>query len=693
MPTFFKINNLERQSIEAPGTRAENATGHYRHSAFVNGLVDHIREAPHVKTLYDLFETSVMKHKDLDFLGTRPFDPLTKTYSGYTWQTYGQIHERINSFGSGLVHINEVVLGSDQLNRWPLGIWSQNRPEWFVSEMSCNYYNLISVPLYDTLGPDAVEYVINHADVRVVSCSANHIASLLKIADKLPTLKAIVCMDSFTNSATLPGSPNAAEALRAWGTEKGIKIYDFYEVEALGRQFPRKNMPPQAEDIASLCYTSGTTGQPKGAMLTHRNFVAAVGSSRESMHLTPNDVTISYLPLAHIMGRLSDTNASFSGCRIGYFKGDVLTLLDDVVQLKPTYFSAVPRLLNRIYARLVAATIEAPGAKGALARRAVAVKLANLEAGKGVNHPFWDRLIFNKVKMALGGRVQVMLTGSAPIAKEVLNFMRVCFGCVVVEGYGSTEGMATATVTMADEYIPGHVGCPRPGCELRLVDVPAMNYLSTDKPFPRGEIQIRGATIFKGYYKDEKNTLETLDEDGWLATGDIGFVDNRGTFTIVDRKKNIFKLAQGEYIAPEKIENILTARCKLIFQIYVHGDSLESTLVAVSVPDPETFLPFANAVTGTQIKLTDRAGYKKLIEDPKVNAAYMQELEKAGKAGGLRGFEFVKRLHLSTDMFSVENEMMTPTSKVRRPQVKEYFQDKIQAMYADIRSTMPSAKL
>jgi long-chain acyl-CoA synthetase len=152
-------------------------------------------------------------------------------------------------------------------------------------------------------------------------------------------------------------------------------------------------------------------------------------------------------------------------------------------------------------------------------------------------------------------------------------------------------------------------------------------------------------------------------------------------------------LAQGEYIAPEKIENILAARCKLVLQIYVHGDSLESTLVAVSIPDPETFLPFANAVAGTQVTLADRAGYRKLINNPMVNAAFMLELEKAGKAGGLRGFEFVKRLHLSTDMFSVENNMMTPTSKVRRPQVREYFLDKIQAMYEDIHSTAPSAKL
>lgn len=162
------------------------------------------------------------------------------------------------------------------------------------------------------------------------------------------------------------------------------------------------------------------------------------------------DLPRSFLPLAHIMGRVIDACCMYGGAKIGYFRGDILLLLEDVAELRPTFFPAVPRLLNRIYAKLVASTIEAPGLVGALARRGVAAKMANLAAGKGVNHALWDRLLFNKVKMALGGRVQVILTGSAPIAKEVLSFLRIAFGCVVLEGYGSTEGMATATITMAE---------------------------------------------------------------------------------------------------------------------------------------------------------------------------------------------------------------------------------------------------
>ncbi|KAG0270750.1 hypothetical protein BGZ95_001569 [Linnemannia exigua] len=671
MPRFIKYN-LDKQSVEVPGTRTPGATGHYRHAAYADGLVNNIRDAPHIQTLYDMWQNSVTKYADNDFLGHRPFNTVAQTYGGYTWETYRQINQRVNAFGSGIMHLNEVILGNEQLNRWSLGIWSHGRPEWFITEMSCNTYNLISVALYDTLGADAVEYIVNHADIQIVVASANHIASMLENADKLPKLKAIVSMDSLHDTVPVPGATSAAQVLRAWGAEKGIKVYDFNEIENLGKEFPRKHLPPQADEVASLCYTSGTTGKPKGAMLTHKNFVATVGTNREGMILTPDDVLISFLPLAHIMGRVVDTCLMYAGGKIGYFRGDILLLLEDVGELRPTFFPAVPRLLNRIYAKLVASTIEAPGLVGALARRGVATKMANLAAGKGVNHALWDRLLFNKIKMALGGRVQVILTGSAPIAKEVLSFLRIAFGCV---------------------FIPGHIGNPRAGCEIKLVDVPEMNYRSTDQPFPRGEICIRGDTVFKGYFKDEQNTKETMDSEGWLATGDIGFIDNRGCFTIIDRKKNIFKLAQGEYIAPEKLENILGARCNLVQQIYVHGDSLESTLVAVVIPEPETFVPFANTIAGASVVVTDVEGISKLCKDPKVIFAVTKELEKAGKAGAFRGFEFVKRVHLTTDAFSVDNEMMTPTFKVRRPQVAAYFAKQIKDMYEDIHNTTPVAKL
>jgi long-chain acyl-CoA synthetase len=231
------------------------------------------------------------------------------------------------------------------------------------------------------------------------------------------------------------------------------------------------------------------------------------------------------------------------GGQIGYSTGDALRLLDDIATLRPTFLPAVPRLLNRIYARVYAATAEAPGLAGVLARKGLSVKLANLEAGFGNKHALWDRLLFNKVRMVLGGRVDKVLTGSAPVAAEVLSFIRVAFIVDIAEAYGMTENSASATSTQPGELEASHVGPPSPNGEIKLVDVAELNYFSTDKPYPRGEICTRGPATFSGYLKDEKKTKEAIDEEGWLHTGDIGFIKENGALTIIDRVKNVFKVS------------------------------------------------------------------------------------------------------------------------------------------------------
>ncbi|KAF9585231.1 hypothetical protein BGW38_003322, partial [Lunasporangiospora selenospora] len=210
MPEFIKYN-LDKQSVELPGTRTPGATGHYRHAAYADGLVTHVRDAPQLKTLYDIWQHTVSKNADLEFLGHRPYNTVAQSYGGYSWETYRQINQRVNAFGSGVMHLNETILGNSQLNRWALGLWSHGRPEWFISEMSCNCYNLVSVALYDTLGPDAVEYIVNHAEIQIVVASANHISALLENAEKLPSLKAIISMDSLHDTVPVPGATSASQ--------------------------------------------------------------------------------------------------------------------------------------------------------------------------------------------------------------------------------------------------------------------------------------------------------------------------------------------------------------------------------------------------------------------------------------------------------------------------------------------------
>ncbi|KAG0355353.1 hypothetical protein BGZ54_001184, partial [Gamsiella multidivaricata] len=620
-------------------------------------------------------------------LGRRVYDPITKTFGGYAWETYTEVNDRITRLGSGLVKIHQKAYELQSVaQRWSLGIWAINRPEWTITSEACSAYNLVSVGLYDTLGPEAVVYGVNHSECSIVVTSVDHVAALLCDAHKMPGLKAVVSMDSLESGNSAPGRAGVGSILRTYAQDKGVLLYDWAEVEALGVQFGRKHTPPSPSDVYTICYTSGTTGLPKGAILSHGNMIAVLAAEDSAMPMTTTDCVFSFLPLPHVFGRLMELFMFSEGGRIGYSTGDQLLLLEDLANLKPTIFPCVPRLLNRIYAKIRAATVDAPGLTGALARRGLAVKLAKLKEGKGFTHPFWDRLLFGKVKQALGGNVRLILTASAPISAEILGFTRVAFCCEVVEAYGQTEGTGAATNTLIGETEAGHVGPPQVCCEIKLEDVPELNYFATDKPYPRGELCVRGPSVISGYLKDEAKTRETIDEEGWLHSGDIAIVDNSGTFTIIDRKKNVFKLSQGEYIAAENIEGKFLSKVPFLQQIFVHGDPHESCLVAIVIPDAETFIPFVNKILqGTNVQIGDMASYMSICNDDKLRKAVLKELVKAGKEAGLKGFEIPKAVLIETEAFTVENDKMTPTFKLKRHPVIQEYRERLTALYNEIR--------
>ncbi|KAK3827693.1 MAG: hypothetical protein J3Q66DRAFT_274964 [Benniella sp.] len=676
----------KHQSVELPGTRRPGQTGIYRRKGHEDALVEVPQSRPHIKTIYDAFQHGLRTMPNGPALGRRVFDPVTKTFGEYVWETYTQVSDRITRFGSGLVKIHQDSHGlSTAAQRWSVGIWAINRPEWTIASEACSAYNLVSVGLYDTLGPEAVVYGVNHSECSVVVTSVDHIASLLNDVSKMPGLKAIISMDNLESSNPGPGRAVAGSVLRTYAQDKGVLLYDWTEVEALGTQFGRKHTPPTPHDTYTICYTSGTTGMPKGAILTHRGMIAVLASADLATPVLEDDCVISFLPLAHVFGRLIELFAFSAGGKIGYSTGDPLMLLEDLAHLKPTVLPAVPRLLNRVYAKVQAATLGAPGLVGVLARKGVAVKLANLNDGKGVTHPLWDRLLFSKVKQALGGNIRFILTASAPISAEILGFLRIAFCCEVLEAYGQTEGTGAATNTNMGDTVAGHVGPPNACCEVKLVDVPELNYFATDKPNPRGEICVRGASVIPGYLKDEAKTRETIDEEGWLHSGDIGVLNENGTFTIIDRKKNVFKLSQGEYIAAENIEGKFLSKVPFIQQIFVHGDSHENCLVAIVIPDAETFIPFVNKVLETaNIKLGDLPAYKRICNDPKLRKAVLKELIRAGKDAGLKGFEVPKAIMIETEAFTVENDRMTPTFKLKRHPVVKAYRDQLTALYNEI---------
>jgi long-chain acyl-CoA synthetase len=625
-----------------------------------------------VKTLPEVFETGYNQNPDGRLLGHRPVistQPLK--FGPYVWQTYRQVDARRRKIGSALHELfKSGVLKGDDMET--VGIWSQNRPEWQNVEFALHAYGKVGVSLYDTLGVDSVDFIINHSSLSIIFTTLDHIPILLKMASKIPVLKMIVSFD--------PLEKQVRHALASWAETVGVQIKELSEIEAFGEAHLIDPLPASPDQIASLCYTSGTTNRPKGAILTHGNLAISAYSNTIGTIMPPDLVILSYLPLAHIYERVMELTVVILGGCVGFFTGDPLRLLEDAQFLKPHFFPTVPRVLNRVYQSAMAAG-KAPGLKGALFRMAVQTKLDQLHK-TGINtHPLWDFLVFSKIRAVLGGNVTLVSTGSAPISAEVIDFMKIALFCEIAEGYGMTENCGTCAHTLRDDpTCGGTIGPPQPVNEVKLVDVPAMNYTSEDKPNPRGEICVRGMNCFIGYYKDEKNTQETL-KDGWIHTGDIGEIDSQGRFKIVDRVKNIMKLAQGEYVALEKVENLYSA-CPIVQQIYVHGDSLQSYLLAVVIPDPLALAPMVSAIFGKTITANDTTALREAVKDPRVVQGVLGLLDEEARKNRLTGFEFVKRIHLSMDPFTVEDNTLTPTFKLRRRDAHAKFKAELDALYA-----------
>ncbi|XP_036156684.1 long-chain-fatty-acid--CoA ligase 1 isoform X4 [Myotis myotis] len=635
-----------------------------------------------VRTVYEGFQRGIQVSNNGPCLGSRKPD------QPYEWLSYKQVEEMSECVGSALIQ-KGFKAAPDQY----IGIFAQNRPEWVIIEQGCFAFSMVVVPLYDTLGTEAITYIVNKAELSLVFVDKPEKANLLLegVENKLtPGLKVVVLMDSYGSD------------LVERGKKCGVEITSMKAMEDLGRANRKKPKPPAPEDLAVICFTSGTTGNPKGAMITHRNIVSDASGfvkvTENIVNPTPDDTLISFLPLAHMFERVvekvlglnaSDTHISFlplahmyeqllqcvmlcHGAKIGFFQGDIRLLMDDLKVLQPTIFPVVPRLLNRMFDRIFGQANTT--LKRWLLDFASKRKEAELRSCIIRNNSLWDKLIFRKIQSNLGGKVRLMITGAAPVSATVLTFLRAALGCQFYEGYGQTECTAGCSLTIPGDWTAGHVGAPMPCNLIKLVDVEEMNYLAAKG---EGEVCVKGPNVFQGYLKDPAKTAEALDKDGWLHTGDIGKWLPNGALKIIDRKKHIFKLAQGEYIAPEKIENIYL-RSEPVAQVFVHGESLQAFLVAIVVPDVETLGRWAG-------KRGLAGSFEELCRSKDVKKAILEDLVRLGKESGLKPFEQVKGLALHPELFSIENGLLTPTMKAKRPELRNYFRSQIDELYSTIK--------
>lgn len=650
LPSIPPGVDLDDQSIPclegSEVIRVSRLTKEAREGKFMRYLYDDTR------TLYDVFRRGVRESNNGPCLGWRE----TPT-SPYQWLHYNETLLRARNFGAGL-----VATGLEPGPKTYVGIYSQNCPEWILTEQGLYCQSMVIVPLYDTLGPEACNFILNTTALSTVVCQDDKkMSQLLQSPPK--SLKMFVAMKE-------PGKEVQQRAQKL-----GITIRRFDEIEDMGAASKIKERPPKPEDTSCINFTSGTTGMPKGVMLSHENIVAAVSATllqlaEHKPHKT--DVMLSFLPLAHMLERCCEVAVYIAGGAVGFYGGDIKNLADDYKTLRPTITPSVPRLLNRVYDK-VTGQLNGSAFKKFLFNMALASKKKDLERGITRRNSFWDHLVFRKVQEGMGGRLRLLVVGSAPLAGNVLTFTRCALGCVVVEGYGQTESVAPATLTVQGEYRPEHVGPPLASNAIKLVDVPDMDYFAAQN---QGEVCIKGASVFQGYFKDPERTRQTKDPQGWLHTGDIGEWLPTGTLKIIDRKKHIFKLSIGEYIAPEKIENIYV-RSQYVLQVFVHGESLKSTVVAVVVPEVDSLKTWAraNGIPGT---------LSVLCADPDVKTLILDDITALGKGAGLKSFEQVKDIYLHPDPFSVQNGLLTPTLKSKRPQLKKYFKPQLDDLYVKL---------
>ena len=655
---------LSQYSIEIPGSKSPGHSGvfvnpnskAYLHSECFAG-----------KTLFESFQYSCSQYPNGPFLGTR--EKTDEGFGQYKWMTYGQVEERVRRIGWGLagLGLNE----KDRNGHSFLGIYGKNSADWVMMDLACIHQDIISVPIYDTLQSDALEFIVSQTQMKIIACSEKSTQNIIKLraSGYLTTLLVLIQFEP-VNKLLLEECQNV-----------GLKLINLSELRISSES--GTDNPPSPESIFTICYTSGTTGRTKGALIRHSNMIATMsGLSDRNFVFKPEDVHLSYLPLAHIMERTMIHHFSIFGMSIGFYQGEILKIKEDLTELKPTLFVSVPSLFNRFHDIISQQLVEFTGVKKLLADRAVAGKMFYYRTQGTLTHKVWDSLIFKKIKNVLGGRVRLMVTGSAPIAGYVLNFLKIVFSCPFIEGYAQTESCGVSCMTFSHERTAGIVGGPVTTVEFRLDDVLDMNYFSTDvdengKPAPRGEICMRGPIVFAGYYESPELTAEAIDKEGWLHTGDIGVRNHHdGSFKLIDRKNNFFKLQPGEYISAEKIE---MTYCKsfLVSQIFVYGDSLQCYLVAVVVPDEA----YVRKHWAKENGFSEINTFLEICGSEKLRKDIQAEMDAKGKEGKLFGFEMVKKIYVESNLWTTD-DLLTPTQKLMRFSAKKKYESIIKELYA-----------
>jgi len=646
-------------------------------------------ERSRCSTMAEVWKWSVARYRSQKLLGTRDvlgeedeIQPNGQIFrklllGEYRWLSYEDVDQLVDNVGRGM-----RMVGC-QANQ-PICLFADTKAEWFVTAQASFRNSFPVVTLYTNLGDEAIAHGINQTEVETVITTHELLPKFRNILKSCPNVKQIIYFD------------NPIKRTDINGYRQDVRIINFWEVVTLGKKTTNNNVAdvdvtpvsPSPDSACIIMYTSGSTGAPKGVIVTHKNIVACVNSylgHLNSINFTDEDCYIGYLPLAHILELIAENMMSVFGVAIGYSSPNTLTDKSTMIPkggkgdasvLKPSFMACVPLILDRIFKGIH----ENVRKKGEFTERLFdfCVRYKQAAVARGEKTPLMDKLIFKSVRALIGGRVRVILTGGAPLSPETHDYIRVCMGCPVLQGYGLTETSACATLMQLTEDNTGRVGPPVGGINIRLVNWEEGNYRVTDKPRPRGEVLIGGNNITAGYYKMPEKTEEEYftDKAGrrWFRSGDIGQMEADGCLRIIDRKKDLVKLQFGEYVSLGKVEAVLK-NCPVVENVCIYGDSKRSYVVALVCPE-----------RGALGRLADRLGkggqpIEQLIEDRDLVGAVLREITQQGKTGKLQKFEIPGAVHLCLDQWTPDSGLVTAAFKLKRRPLQDFYQNEIDRMY------------
>ena len=594
-------------------------------------------------TLTQLFFTTIDRHAGL------PAAFRSKVGGGGAWVsiTHREALDRVQAISLGLRELG--IQPGDKV-----AIISENRPEWALTDYACLCARATDVPIYPTLTPQQTAYILRDSEsVAAFVSTQAQLDKVLEVKGQLPGLTHVIVFDG--GAATQRPGVLSLTAVEAKGRAV-VSQHANWRADAL-------SVGP--EDLATLIYTSGTTGDPKGVMLSHYNIWSNVQACLQMIPIGGGDECLSMLPLSHSYERMVDYTLFQAGVIINYAES-FDTVAANLGEVKPTVVLSVPRLYEKVYARVLENALSGSAIKRNIffwAKRAgeqwATMSLAGMAipAGLAIKKKIADRLVFAKLRARTGGRIRFFVSGAAPLSADIAKFFYSA-GLPVIEGYGLTESSPVLTLNPLDRIKLGTVGRAIPGVELKIA--------------ADGEILARGPNIMQGYYKLPDATKGTVDAEGWLHTGDIGELDSDGYLKITDRKKELLKTAGGKYIAPQPIE-MAVKRNKFVANAMLYGDRRKFPIVLI-VPNFENLERWAherNLTYGTRAELIQLADVQAKIE-----REVMSMLPQLAK------FETPKKVVLVEKDFTIESGELTPTLKVKRRVVEQHYKEQIDAVYS-----------